>query len=424
MMTKGSRILILVAALALGLVYLLPIWTIDLEAPQYPEGIGMVIRVNTVEGREPNHLANINNLNHYIGMKEIVPESIPELKIMPFVVGALIATGLLVALIGRRRWLYAWVAGFLVISVVGLADFYKWEYDYGHDLDEERAIIKIPGMSYQPPLIGSKQILNFRAHSWPGAGGWITIFACLTGVGVATREWLRARHDAASVPVSDGGDDRPERGRGSSDQRPGRGSPSGPDVRPANAADETGPPSEKSSHGAPTTAALLLLGVTLSACAAPAPRPVAVGDDLCAHCLMVVDDERHAAEAVTNSGVVHVFDSIECLVRETEGELAGADLHSLWVTDYANPPKLIPADEAHYLASPMLTSPMGLGVTAFARVEDRNGAANVFGGKGLTWEETRIYVAESWSDERPPAHGGHASSMLPASERHAGRAEK
>ena len=32
----------------------------------------------------------------------------------------------------------------------------------------ENAIIVIPGMSYQPPLIGSKQLLNFVATAWPG----------------------------------------------------------------------------------------------------------------------------------------------------------------------------------------------------------------------------------------------------------------
>ncbi|MDX1495139.1 MAG: hypothetical protein R3253_13810, partial [Longimicrobiales bacterium] len=123
-LAKSSRILILVASLALGLTYLLPIWTIQLEAPQYPEGLGMVIRINTIEGQKQHDLNNINNLNHYIGMQRIVPESIPELKIMPVVVGLLMLTGVLVAALGRKRLLYAWTAGFLVISVVGLADFW------------------------------------------------------------------------------------------------------------------------------------------------------------------------------------------------------------------------------------------------------------------------------------------------------------
>ena len=57
------------------------------------------------------------------------------------------------------------------MAIVGLVDFWKWEYSYGHDLDFATAIIKVPGMSYQPPLIGSKQLLNFTASSWPAGGG-------------------------------------------------------------------------------------------------------------------------------------------------------------------------------------------------------------------------------------------------------------
>jgi hypothetical protein len=52
----------------------------------------------------------------------------------------------------------------------GLIDFYLWEYDYGHNLDP-RAAIKIPGAAFQPPLIGYKQLLNFRAVSLPHIGG-------------------------------------------------------------------------------------------------------------------------------------------------------------------------------------------------------------------------------------------------------------
>jgi copper chaperone NosL len=55
------------------------------------------------------------------------------------------------------------------MGIVGLYDFYLWEYDYGHNLDP-RAIIKIEGMSYQPPLIGSEKLLNFTATSLPSWG--------------------------------------------------------------------------------------------------------------------------------------------------------------------------------------------------------------------------------------------------------------
>lgn len=159
------------AALLLGAVYLLPLWTVRLVAPQYPEGLGMHIGVSTVSGLKPTDLDNINGLNHYIGMHAIVPEAIPELRLMPWVVGLVIAGGVVTGLVARRSLLLAWTGGYLAVALAGLADFWKWEYRYGHDLDFANAIIKIPGMSYQPPLLGSKQLLNFTATSWPAAGG-------------------------------------------------------------------------------------------------------------------------------------------------------------------------------------------------------------------------------------------------------------
>ena len=192
-MVRSSRLTVALAAAALALAYILPLWHIALQAPQYPEGLGLYIAVNKVVGESPQDLNSINNLNHYIGMKRIVPEAIPELRFMPIALGGLIALGLVAALSGKRPLLYLWVGTFLAGSVAGLADFYKWGYDYGHNLDPE-AIIKIPGMSYQPPLIGGKQLLNFHADSWPAAGGWVLIIALMLGLWTAWREFRASRH--------------------------------------------------------------------------------------------------------------------------------------------------------------------------------------------------------------------------------------
>jgi copper chaperone NosL len=64
----------------------------------------------------------------------------------------------------------------VVLGIAGLIDFYMWGYDYGHNLNP-RAPIKVPGMSYQPPLIGCKQLLNINACSWPHS---VSIFICLS----------------------------------------------------------------------------------------------------------------------------------------------------------------------------------------------------------------------------------------------------
>jgi copper chaperone NosL len=143
----------------------------------------MEIHVNTVRGVGPNDLANINGLNHYIGMRHIEPDAIPVLRIIPWVVGALIVGAVLVGIIGRRPLLYGWLGAFVIAGIVGMATFWWWEYDYGHNLDMAQAIIKVPGMSYQPPLIGSRQILNFTATSYPAVGGWLAGLAFVLGIG-------------------------------------------------------------------------------------------------------------------------------------------------------------------------------------------------------------------------------------------------
>jgi hypothetical protein len=203
-MTRLSRLLVGTAALLLALLYVLPLWHVRLVAPQYPEGLGMHIHIAAVQGATETDLTNINNLNHYIGMKRIENDAIPELTVMPWLVGALVAGGLLVAVVGRRRLLYAWTGSFALLGVAGLVDFWRWEYDYGHDLDLQEAIIKIPGMSYQPPLIGSKQLLNFTATSWPAAGGIAAGLAFALGVAavVLTVRARRAERELVAAPVA------------------------------------------------------------------------------------------------------------------------------------------------------------------------------------------------------------------------------
>jgi len=203
-MTRFSRLAVAAVSLLLLAVYAAPLWHINLIAPQYPEGLGLRIWVNQITGLKPGDLNSINGLNHYIGMRAIEPASFPELQYMPWLLGAAIVAGLVVALVGRRWVLYAWAGLFTLGAVAGLADFWKWGYDYGHDLDPHAAI-KVPGLSYQPPVIGSKQLLNFHAESWPGLGGWIAILALVVVLTVAVLEWRRARAPrragAAAVPV-------------------------------------------------------------------------------------------------------------------------------------------------------------------------------------------------------------------------------
>jgi copper chaperone NosL len=189
---RRSRIVVAAAALSLLALYLVPLWRIELHAPQYPEGLGLRIWVGQITGARPNDLNSINGLNHYIGMHAIVPDDFPELRLMPWLLGGLVAGGLIVALVGRRGPLYLWLQLIALGAVAGLVDFYRWGYAYGHELDEHAAI-KVPGMSYQPPVIGTKQLLNFHAASWPDVGAWIVALCLAVGVTVAILEWRRGQ---------------------------------------------------------------------------------------------------------------------------------------------------------------------------------------------------------------------------------------
>lgn len=183
-----SRIGIAVSALLMVSAYFVPLWQILMWAPQYPEGLEMKIWINTLTG----NVKLISALNHYIGMRAIEVSMFPEFEYMIYLVGGLIAFGLLTALINRR--LFAWIYASLIVAagIAALVDFYLWGYDYGHNLNPEAPII-VPGMSYQPPLIGTKQLLNFTAFSGPDIGGWIFIVAGILAVGALVYEMILAR---------------------------------------------------------------------------------------------------------------------------------------------------------------------------------------------------------------------------------------
>ena len=97
-----SRILVAIASLCLIACYFVPLWRIDLFAPQYPEGLTMKIWLTTLKG----DVDIINGLNHYIGMKHISVAMFPEFDILIYVVGFYIFLGLLVAYFGKLSILF------------------------------------------------------------------------------------------------------------------------------------------------------------------------------------------------------------------------------------------------------------------------------------------------------------------------------
>ena len=179
-MKTKSKILFLISSLVLIVTFFTPIWKISLSAPQYPEGLGLLIWIDKVDGLNENDLKTINGLNHYIGMKEIHPDEIPELKYMPYIIVFFILFGVIGAFFGNEKWILIWLILIIITGFAGIYDFYQWEYEYGTNLNPN-APIRVPGANYIPPLIGTKQLLNIKATSTP----YIGAIALFVGIGLA-----------------------------------------------------------------------------------------------------------------------------------------------------------------------------------------------------------------------------------------------
>ena len=139
-----------------------------MEAPQYPSGLSLDIYAYKLEGgNDGQHLAEINTLNHYIGMRSLDREALGDLDWIPFALGALAIFTLRVAAIGNVSALVDLVVGTAYVSLFAFGRFVYTLYVFGHNLNPQ-APVKVPG--FMPVVIGTKKIANFTTHSWPAAG--------------------------------------------------------------------------------------------------------------------------------------------------------------------------------------------------------------------------------------------------------------
>lgn len=194
---KQPRVLMLLGVLIMTGIFLFPLWQITLEAAQFPGGLRLNIWINKFSGDEDggNIINNINILNHYIGMKPIEPDAIPELKYFPIVIYSMMGLGLLTVFI-NKTWAYVtWFIIMSVLAILGVYDFYLWMYDYGHNLDP-KAPIKIEGMTYMPPLFGEKDLLNFYVKSYPHLG---SVFLAISIFLSFLASWFRKKQNKVIV---------------------------------------------------------------------------------------------------------------------------------------------------------------------------------------------------------------------------------
>ena len=197
----------------LGL-YVFPLWNIMLGAPQYPEPLGMNIYIDGIKGVSEFDIQNIDGLNHYIGMRTLPkPEDMWEFSVFPWVIGGMVAFGVLIGLLGFfEKVSYSWFMGWFVImsilGVLGMYDFNAWMVDYGTNLDPN-AIMKLTNedgtpVSYKPPLFGHVKMLNFDVTSLPSTGAWLMfvgMMMTLMAFFIGKKAWKPKRKAGAMSPI-------------------------------------------------------------------------------------------------------------------------------------------------------------------------------------------------------------------------------
>lgn len=169
-LTILSRVFLLLVGALFIVISFLPLWRITLIAPQYEEGL----RVNiysyklTGGGMDEQDLFEINNLNHYIGMRPLVESDFVEMKWMPFALGLFAMIALRAAVHGRMSQVIDLFALFVYFGLFSVGLFYYRLYTYGHDLDPTAPMEIDP---FTPMLLGKNQIANFTQYSFPLIGG-------------------------------------------------------------------------------------------------------------------------------------------------------------------------------------------------------------------------------------------------------------
>ena len=317
-LNTSNRIVLFVCALLLILVLYVPMWSIELNAPQYPEGLGLSIYANKLGG----NVDIINGLNHYIGMKTLHEKDFVEFIVLPYFILFFSLFCLITAIIARKKLLYTLLSLFILFGIVAMADFWRWEYNYGHELNPDAAI-KVPGMSYQPPLIGYKQLLNFGAYSVPDIGGWIFILVGLTLLILS----IMAYKNKNSI---------------------------------------------RSFKKTVNSSVLGLLFLLTNAFACNTiPTSIKIGKDACSFCKMTVSDNRFGVVLVTEKGKSFIFDDPQCLASYLHSPKNSPQKTSLkktdiYFTNFIGAHLLVNANEAFIIKSQQIHGPMNGSFAAFS----------------------------------------------------------
>ena len=179
--------LLVIAGVLLLVSLLFPYWRVDLEAGIYPKGLMLELRPYRLDG----DIKEIDELNHYIGMREL--ESAGKLE-RTIAVPAIIIAGLCLLIAGSvpRKWSIWLTLPGLVFPVIFLGELYWWLADSGLNLDP-KAPLNHSIKPFIPPIFGEGRIAQFNANASFQIGFYFALLAAVLARAafyLKKQEWL------------------------------------------------------------------------------------------------------------------------------------------------------------------------------------------------------------------------------------------
>jgi len=188
-----ARILLLVSIF-------LPYWHMELEAPQYPDGLFLTAYVNHLSG----DVREIDGLNHYIGMRPLNEAARLERQASVWMIVAMVFL-MEGAIFTHSRWAALLAVPAIAFPPLFLIDLQFWMHTFGQNLDP-KAPLSASVKPFTPTILGEGGIGQFRTYAEMGWGLYLA-FASAAVILIAL--WFHRRaykplHDMArhrSAPV-------------------------------------------------------------------------------------------------------------------------------------------------------------------------------------------------------------------------------
>ncbi len=132
---------------------------------------------------------------------------------------------------------------------------------------------------------------------------------------------------------------------------------------------------------------LVFILIFLASCATE-PQPLTAGKDACNFCQMPVADTRFGAEIITGKGKLYKFDDVGCMNNFRKNSLNSTEkITHMYAVIYTDSQKLLEVNQAIFLKSPALHTPMNSGVAAFESQDIATSFLQNFPGEILTWDQ-------------------------------------